>query len=130
MQAGCKKEDEGKAQRDKEHTEIEQYAAANNLDGTFTASGLYYKIIESGSESHPNIYSQVTVKYKGYFLSGEVFDEQEVVTFNLINLIEGWKEGVPLIGSGGKIMLIIPSHLAYGDNRVRAFDITLYNFSQ
>jgi len=102
----------------------------NNLNGQFTSSGLYYKIIESGSAAHPDTNSNVTVAYKGYFLSGAIFDENDYTTFKLNNLIEGWKEGIPLIGEGGEITLLVPSHLGYGDNAVRAFDITLHKFTK
>ena len=30
-------------------------------------------------------------------------------------MIKGWQEGVQLIGEGGKIRLVVPSDLAYGD---------------
>jgi len=126
----CNKEDEGPSQEEKEHQEIEQYAQDNNLNGQFTSSGLYYKIIESGSAAHPDTNSNVTVAYKGYFLSGAIFDENDYTTFKLNNLIEGWKEGIPMIGEGGEINLLVPSHLGYGDNAVRAFDITLHKFTK
>jgi FKBP-type peptidyl-prolyl cis-trans isomerase len=86
-------------------------------------------IIEKGNDSHPVASSTITVNYKGYYLDGDVFDEGQFFTAPLSNLIEGWKEGIPLIGEGGKMKLIIPSHLAYND-RVRAFDITLHYFSK
>jgi FKBP-type peptidyl-prolyl cis-trans isomerase FkpA len=46
-------------------------------------------------------------------------------TAPLNNLIAGWKEGLPYIGEGGKIKLVIPSHLAY-NNGVLVFDVTLH----
>lgn len=130
MFGACKKEDEGPSRQDEERLLIEQYAEDHNLNGTFTASGLYYVIIESGSDFHPDAYSRVNVKFKGYFLDGEVFDESEIFTEYLYNLIHGWIEGLKLIGEGGKIKLIIPSHLGYSDDKVLVFDITLYSFTK
>lgn len=126
----CKKEDEGPSQEEKEKELIEQYAKDNSLNGTFTSSGLYYLIIESGSAARPDTNSNITVAYKGYFLSGSIFDKNDYTTFKLNDLIEGWKEGIPLIGEGGEITLLVPSHLAYHDDVVRAFDITLHKFTR
>lgn len=116
---GCKK-------TDSDREAIEQYATDNGLNGQFTSSGLYYVIYKEGNDQHPGPTSDVKVKYKGYYLSGEVFDSNDKITFNLSQLIRGWQEGLPLIGEGGEITLLIPSALAYNDG-VRAFDITLFS---
>ena len=113
----------------KDREEIEQYAKENNLNGQFTESGLYYIIIDEGNGKHPISGSTITVSYKGYFLDGIVFDEGDFFTANINNLIIGWQEGIPLIGEGGKIKLIIPSHLGYNDG-VRVFDVSLHYFSK
>jgi FKBP-type peptidyl-prolyl cis-trans isomerase len=82
-------------------------------------SGLQFRIIEPGSEVHPIATSNVTVHYKGMLLDGTVFDSSfdrnEPVTFQLDGVIPGWTEGLQQIGTGGKIILYIPPHLAYGD---------------
>lgn len=127
----CKKEEEpsGPSKAEIEHEEIVKYAEENNLNGQFTESGLYYMILEKGNDQHPVAGSTITVSYKGYYLDGNVFDEGEFFTANINNLIKGWQEGIPLIGEGGRIKLIIPSNLAYND-RVRAFDVKLHYFSK
>lgn len=115
---------------------IEEYVLEKNLDGQYTDSGLYYVITEPGGNDHPNVYSEVTVSYKGYSLNGVIFDQGQYFTSNLSNLILGWQEGLQLIGEGGEMTLIIPSGLAYGPNggssiqpnEVIAFDITLHYF--
>ncbi|MBN2615295.1 MAG: FKBP-type peptidyl-prolyl cis-trans isomerase [Bacteroidales bacterium] len=112
---------------------IENYVQANNLQGTFTSSGLYYVIVSPGGSVHPTLDSTVNVDYKGSFLSGSVFDQGTNVSFTLNQVILGWQEGLQLIGAGGKIILIIPSALAYGtsgsgsipSNTVLRFDVTL-----
>ena len=61
------------------------------------------------------------------------FDENENITFILGNTIEGWRQGIRLIGEGGSIRLYIPSVLGYGSqgvnsipkNQVLFFDVDL-----
>lgn len=81
-----------------------------------TASGLQYRIIEKGNEVKPSESSNVMVKYTGKTLDGKVFDSTDTpISLNLGRVIDGWKEGMQLIGEGGKMTLWIPSDLAYGD---------------
>lgn len=127
----CKKEEEtgGIDQKADDHEKIEQYVADNNLDGQFTDSGLYYVINETGNNDHPDLTSVITVSYNGYYINGDLLDSGSFFTSKLSNLIEGWKEGIPLIGTAGKIKLILPSHLGYG-NGIIIFDVTLHYFSK
>lgn len=122
----------------KDTKKIEGYLADNNLVAESTASGLHYIIEEPGTGGHPDINSTVTVKYKGYLLDGNVFDDSgnDTVTFPLNNLILGWQEGIPLLQKGGKGKFFIPSALGYGrngsgsipGNSVLIFEIELVNF--
>lgn len=133
----CKKENNKDEQAAIDKALIEEYIADNQLNAQSTSSGLHYVIQKTGSADHPTIYSTVTVAYKGYLLNGDVFDENLAFTSRLSSLIQGWKEGIPLIGNGGKIKLLVPSSLGYGSqqqgnipaNSVLIFDITLYNFT-
>ncbi|MCB2206997.1 MAG: FKBP-type peptidyl-prolyl cis-trans isomerase [Bacteroidetes bacterium] len=136
--SACKKEDDNNDEQAAiDKALIEAYISDNQLNAQSTASGLYYVIRESGNDEHPTVYSTITVAYKGYLLNGEVFDEDLAFIYNLSKLIQGWKEGIPLIGKGGKIKLMVPSALGYGSqaqngipaNSVLVFDITLYNFT-
>ena len=134
----CKKEDNNNEQAEIDKALIEEYISDNQLNAQSTSSGLYYVILKTGSGEHPTSYSTVTVAYKGYLLNGDVFDENLAFTSRLSSLIKGWKEGIPLIGRGGKIKLLVPSALGYGSqqqgnipaNSVLVFDITLYDFNK
>jgi FKBP-type peptidyl-prolyl cis-trans isomerase FkpA len=114
---------------------IVDYLAANQLTAQSTSSGLYYIISAPGGDNHPNVNLQVKVKYKGYLTDGTVFD-QGTITYSLKQLIKGWQEGLPLIGVGGKIKLLVPSALGYGStatsaipaNSVLIFDMELLDF--
>jgi len=84
-----------------------------------TASGLAYKIITAGTGKKPSTEDKVMVHYHGTLIDGVVFDSSvdrgEAVSLAVSRLIKGWAEGIQLIGVGGKIKLVIPSDLAYGD---------------
>ncbi|WP_372654959.1 FKBP-type peptidyl-prolyl cis-trans isomerase [Halobacteriovorax sp.] len=87
---------------------------------TKTASGLAYKIIKAGEGAKPAATDTVKVHYHGTLIDGTVFDSSvdrgKEVSFPLNRVIKGWTEGLQLIGKGGKIKLVIPSELAYGDH--------------
>ncbi|MBO5902380.1 MAG: FKBP-type peptidyl-prolyl cis-trans isomerase [Tidjanibacter sp.] len=85
-----------------------------------TESGLLYEVLAEGSEVKPSIEDVVRVTYEGKLKDGTIFDSSyqraDTVEFPLNGVIEGWGEGLQLIGEGGKIHLWIPSELGYGVN--------------
>ncbi len=86
-----------------------------------TESGLLYEIIEEGDMANkPTADDTVVVHYKGTKLDGSTFDSSydrgETAEFKLSAVIKGWTEGLQYVGKGGKIRLVIPKELAYGDN--------------
>ncbi len=116
---------------------IETYLADNGLEALSTPSGLHYIIHNAGDSRKPSINSRVSVAYKGYFLDNTVFDESDLIDFQLGQVIRGWQEGIQLIGEGGNITLFVPSSLGYGSqqngsipaNSVLIFEVTLFSFS-
>lgn len=96
--------------------DILQYIEANNLTAEKTDSGLYYVINNEGETTKPTETSIVQVDYKGAFLDGTVFDDNEDVILNLNLIIEGLKEGIQLFKEGGDGTLIIPYELAFGES--------------
>ncbi len=99
----------------------EKFLASNAKKAgiTTTASGLQYEIIEAGSDVKPSEADTVWVHYKGALTDGEVFDEvaadAEPISFTLDKVVAGWREGLQLIGEGGKIKLYVPSAIGYGE---------------
>lgn len=97
---------------------LEQVAANPKVQRT--ESGLLYEIIEQGdmSAAATSDEDQVSVVYEGKLRDGSIFDSSkqrgDTVTFPLNRVIPGWTEGMKLVGKGGKIMLYVPSDLAYG----------------
>ena len=63
----------------------------------------------------------VYVKYTGKTLDGKVFDSSDrspvPVKFQIGvgQVIKGWDEAVTMMNVGGKISILLPSSLAYGD---------------
>ncbi|MDR1896092.1 MAG: FKBP-type peptidyl-prolyl cis-trans isomerase [Prevotellaceae bacterium] len=80
-------------------------------------SGLQYKVITEGTGISPKVSDSVRVKYKGTTINGYTFDSSrdEVRTMSLGGVIEGWKQGIPLMKEGAKYIFYIPASLAYGD---------------
>jgi len=113
---------------------IEDYIAAKGItNAQSTASGLYYVIQKPGGDAHPTSNSVITVNYQGYLTDGTLFDASATgkpLSSPLNYLIEGWQEGLQLIGAGGKITLFCPSALGYGSRasgKIPANSVILFN---
>ena len=90
------------------------YCTANGINYTEHSSGILYQIITQGSGNTPTVSNTVSTVYTGKLLNGTTFDATaNPVSFPLGGVIEGWKIGIPLIQKGGRILMIIPSALAY-----------------
>ena len=95
-----------------------EFAVKNNADST--ASGIVYLIQDSGSDVRAtDDRDTVKVNYRGTLINGKEFDKNEGIEFPLNRVIRGWTEGMKLIGEGGKITLVIPANLAYGERGPR-----------
>jgi FKBP-type peptidyl-prolyl cis-trans isomerase FkpA len=112
----------------------DKYIAENKLVVKTTPSGLKYVITKLTQKRKPQVGDTVLVNYTGKLLSGQIFDSsiadvakqaglnQPGRTYEPIKIvlgqnqvIKGWEEGLLLVHEGGKIDLIIPSDLGYGD---------------
>lgn len=84
-----------------------------------TESGLHYKVIEAGEGPKPDPQDSVRVHYHGTLIDGTVFDSSrdrgQPATFPLNGVIPGFSEGLQLVGEGGRIVLMVPSDLGYGN---------------
>lgn len=114
----------------------------NNIKKTTftTDSGLQYKVLIMGKGKKPGSRSKVTVHYRGLLLNGSVFDtsydKDEPISLSLKSVIEGWKEGIPLMPAGSVFVFLIPPELAYGEkgsgaippNAPLIFEVELFKF--
>ena len=97
--------------------QVEAYLAANGITATQHCSGMFYEVEVMGSGATPGVCSNITVNYQGRLTNGSVFDAStNPVTFNLSQVIDGWKNGIPQVKAGGRIRLYIPPSLGYGPN--------------
>ena len=85
-----------------------------------TESGLHYKILLAGADDQPALEDTVLVHYRGTRIDGTEFDSSyargEPAAFPLNGVVPGFGEGLTKIGTGGKIILYIPSDLGYGNS--------------
>jgi FKBP-type peptidyl-prolyl cis-trans isomerase FkpA len=90
-----------------------------NKNAKKTDSGLVYEMLKEGTGKSPKATDTVEVHYHGTLINGEVFDSSvqrgKTIQFPLNRVIKGWTEGLQLMKEGGKIRLVIPSELAYGE---------------
>ena len=99
---------------DQNDQEILAYIERHNLNAQKTSSGLYYVITRQGAGVKPTSTSNVTVNYKGYFIDDRLFEENKNASFNLQNVIAGWREGLTYFNEDTEGFLLIPSKLGYG----------------
>ena len=112
---------EKRRQEDAYKKENTDWLAANaKKEGVVTLpSGLQYKVLTAGTGEVATKDDNVTVRYEGKTIDGNVFDSSykrgESATFPLNGVIAGWTEGVQLMSEGAKYRFFIPYQLAYGE---------------
>lgn len=82
-------------------------------------SGIQYKIVTEGRGEKPSVQSLIKAHYAGRLLNGTEFDSSyrrgAPFTARITQLIKGWQEVLPMMATGSKWTVWIPSDLAYGD---------------
>jgi FKBP-type peptidyl-prolyl cis-trans isomerase FklB len=100
----------------------EKFLADNKAKKGVTelASGLQYIVHNEGQGAQPKVTDTVVVHYRGSLIDGTEFDSSyargEPMPVPLEGVIEGWQEAVPLMKTGSKWQVFIPSSLGYGEN--------------
>jgi FKBP-type peptidyl-prolyl cis-trans isomerase FklB len=84
--------------------------------------GIQYQVITEGTGPKPSLQSTITAHYAGRLLSGKEFDSSfrrgQPFTARITQLIKGWQEVLPLMSTGSRWRIWVPSDLAYGDRGV------------
>jgi len=85
---------------------------------TTTESGLQYIVLEQGQGERPADSDTVQIHYAVYRIDGtpleNTYENERPATSEVKVLMPGWREGLKLMGVGGKSRLFIPPELAYG----------------
>lgn len=95
---------------------IEAARLSGRTDVNRDTAGIYYLVKDAGNGKPVSVSDTVTVRYQlRIFETNEIIDQatEKPATFPLGRLIKAWQIGVPLVKTGGKIKLVIPSGLAY-----------------
>ncbi len=99
--------------------QIQEYLDEKKINCEKSDSGLYFKVIKKGDGRKIKYTDEVSFKYRGELLNGRVFDDKkEPVTFYVTQLIACWKEVLLEINEGGKVFLVSPPQLGYGDHKL------------
>jgi FKBP-type peptidyl-prolyl cis-trans isomerase len=99
---------------------IDDSLAAWNISALIEPNGCRYTIETEGTGPKPALSNYVKMKYVGKLLSNRnVFDQSNELTYPLNGFILGWQTTIPLLPSGTKATLYIPSGLAYGTREMR-----------
>ena len=93
------------------------YYGEDNYCFLKTSSGLEYYILKEGNKNKPSASDNVEIHYRCLDSEGHELNNTfggSPVKVSLGSILEGFKEGVMLIGEEGRIILRIPPELGYG----------------
>ena len=82
-----------------------------------TPTGLQIVTLEKGETQMPKVGQEVKVKYVGFLVNEQIFEESEGGFKYILGdktIIPGWNEALQLMHLGEKAIIILPPHLAYG----------------
>lgn len=110
---------ESRRQGARERAEAQRFLAENaTKEGVVSLpSGLQYKVIQEGKGPRPGLDDRVSVNYRASLVSGVEFDsteEEGPATFQVREVIPGWREGLQLMQEGARWQLFVPPSLGYG----------------
>lgn len=96
---------------------LAEYAKGEGVQET--DSGILYRELETGDGAQPSSTDTVKVHYRGTLKDGSEFDSSYArgtpAEFPVNGVIAGWQEVLPMMKTGSKWEVAIPSGLAYGE---------------
>lgn len=116
--SACTKIDTNTLEKDQaaiDDQKIQEYIKANHITATKDEkTGVYYNVLIQGTDPKPTALSTVKLTYTYKYLNGVSIGDVTGAQAKLNTFISGLQVGVLKIGTGGRILLIIPSNQAYG----------------
>lgn len=127
-------------EKNREQQKIGDYLSKNQLPLTKTASGLMYHVTEQGTGNKPAISDTILANYTLRTLSGKVVETSEETVAKTEGIFSksrpyepvkvpvvdpppsGFIEALKLFPKGTKVMLVIPSALAYGADNYKMLE--------
>jgi FKBP-type peptidyl-prolyl cis-trans isomerase len=97
-----------------EVADLQAYISSRAISAEADRRGFFYTITRQGTGIAPTPCSSVRVAYTLRLSNGTEVEAANGAQLDLDRLIVGWREGLPLIGKGGAIILYLPPSLAYG----------------
>lgn len=81
-----------------------------------TEDGLVYKIENPGTEPKVTVADRAVIEYTGKLIDGTQFDTNagRATAMSVAQFVPGFKEALCMLGTGGKMVAVIPADLAYG----------------
>jgi len=128
----------------KQVAEIEQKLKDEGVSYQQTPEGMFYVVEQEGNGPLPKDGETVKVHYTGWLMNGQKFDSSvdrgQPFSFMLGTgrVIKGWELALRLMKKGEKIMVYLPSDLAYGErgagevippNAILVFEIELLDIT-
>lgn len=117
-----------------ERDEMVAFCTANTITYTEDPSGILYQILDAGTGAAPTATSTISFVYTLKSMNGTTLQaNSNPMSSPLSGLIDGWKIILPKIKKGGRVLMVIPSALAYSctgsgpipPNSPIFFDVTL-----
>lgn len=122
--------------------QILQYIQSHNINATLDPSGLYYQVLDAGDSTRYmlSLNNVPSIIYTRRLIDDKMIDlSLSATNFNgrpLKDHIAGWQIGLQKIAKGGKILLIIPPYLGFGNvavdkipaNSILVCELTLVDF--
>jgi len=108
-----KKAEEETVNKAKGEAYLAQFAKTPGV--TTLPGGLEYKVIKEGDGPRPTENDTVTVADRGTLIDGTEFDHTDSFTTPIKGgIISGWRSVLPLMKTGSKWQVVIPSSMGYG----------------
>ncbi len=97
-------------------SKVQEIVSAQGLEKS--ESGLYYKVLVPGKKRRIQDGQGALLAFKAMHINGDVFEKtpaKPTYFYPYSGMLKAWREALSHIGPGGKIMIVAPSDLAYGD---------------